>query len=340
MTSDGSYRPVTGSDAGSTQEGTKVLAADVGGTRSRVLIAPAAAPSAAEEPTSRPEPYLGPGANIRSSGPEALDDLAETVTRAARAGGIAPDHIAGIALGLAGAGPARHDEIEAGMRERLAARGFDPSRVTVGDDQITAFLSADVGDDGVLLLAGTGAVGVRYEQRRRVRVSDGMGWLLGDVGSAVWLGRRTLEAVAADVDSRGPHTRLTEALGTELGLDLREGEGSPTGDVRQDLIRALDGCSPAQLGRFAPLPATVPADDVARSILDGAERHFTQVIGRLDPEIALPVVLAGSVLASDGPIHDELIDWMEAAGRTVRIVPDGLAGALRLAREAASGGPR
>src|SRR5699024_12245759 len=96
------------------------------------------------------------------------------------------------------------------------------------------------------------------------------GWLLGDIGSAVWLGRRTLEAVAADLDGRGPRTRLTEEIGAVLDLDLREGRlpPSPTGDPRQDLIRALDeplpAAAPAALGSFAPLPGSIPGDAVAR----------------------------------------------------------------------------
>ncbi|MGO3211296.1 MAG: hypothetical protein ACTIJK_16045, partial [Brachybacterium sp.] len=91
------------------------------------------------------------------------------------------------------------------------------------------------------MVGGSGAVAVRFQDREAVARRDGMGWLLGDIGSAVWLGRRTLEAVAADIDGRGPRTLLTEEVGELLALDLREGllPPSATGDPRQDLIRAL-----------------------------------------------------------------------------------------------------
>jgi N-acetylglucosamine kinase-like BadF-type ATPase len=275
-----------------------------------------------------PAPVVGPGANIRSNGPAALDHLPTTAQQALDAAGVQSEQVAATVLGMTGAGPARHAEIESAVRERLASLGLPPGRVCVTDDQLTAFLSGDVGDDGLLLLAGTGAVALRYRGREREAVRDGMGWLLGDVGSAVWLGRRVLEAVAADLDRRGRRTVLTERLGEMMALDLRCGKG-------QDLIRALDGMAPAQWGRFAPLVSANAGDDVARDLLDRAERHFTRVVEQLDPEVELPVVLAGSVLTSPGPVHDDLVTWMEAAGRTVVMVPDGLSGAVRLAREAA-----
>jgi glucosamine kinase len=320
-----------------------VLVADVGGTRSRFLVAPvdpAAAPL-------MPEPVTGPGANLRSSGPGALAALAEPARKALEAAGIdgpgaARERVAAAVLGLAGNGAARRREISAAVAEALAPLGIEPDRLTATDDHLTAFLGAGVGEDGLLLLAGTGSVCVRFEGRRPAERCDGMGWLLGDVGSAVWLGRAVLQAVAADIDGRGPRTRLTEALGDVLELDLRDGlvPRSATGDPRQDLVAAIDPLSPADLGRFAPLPGSLcedQFDEVARGILDGASRHFSRTVQRLDPEAALPVVLAGGVLTTPGPIRDDLVTWLEAAGRTVAPVEDGLDGALLLAREAAGG---
>lgn len=310
-----------------------VVVGDIGGTRSRILVAPVDGPADA----LMDAPHIGPGANVRSSGTDALERLAVTVTEALAHAGVGTERVAGVMLGMAGAGPARHALIRRTMCEQLEHAGIAGDRVQIRDDQITAFLSAGLGDDGVLLLAGTGAVGIRYEGRRRARVCDGMGWMLGDVGSAVWLGRRVLESVAADIDARGPRTALTERLGEQLGLDLRDGDGSATGDVRQDLIRAVDEFSPAQFGRFGPLLASADGDDRAREILDAAGRHFTRTVQQLDPEGTLPVVLAGSVLVGDGPIHRELITGLEADGRIVAVVEDGLTGALQLAREAADG---
>ncbi|WP_240613250.1 N-acetylglucosamine kinase [Brachybacterium endophyticum] len=311
-----------------------ILAADVGGTRSRFLVAPLDP----QAPPLMDSPVLGPGANLRSSGPGALQSLAGPAREALATAGVTGDQVRAAVLGIAGNGAARRQEISHAVAETLAPLGITPDALHATDDHLTAFLSADVGEDGLLLLAGTGSVSVRFEHRRPVQRCDGMGWLLGDVGSAVWLGRAVLQAVAADIDGRGPRTRLTESLGDVLGLDLRDGlvPRSATGDPRQDLVAAIDGLSPAELGRFAPLPGSLcedAPDEVAREILDHAGRHFSRTVQRLDPEAGLPVVLAGGVLSTRGPIHDDLVSWLETAGRTVVPVDDGLDGAVRLARE-------
>ena len=317
-----------------------VIAGDVGGTRSRLVAAPLDGAVLAR--------LDGPGANLRSSGASALEDLADTIgevlaraRRALEAEGACAEgaEVAAVALGISGAGPARAAEVRAAIAEHLTGLGIPAERLLITDDLHTAFLSGGVGDDGLLVLAGTGAVAVRFHDRQAVARRDGMGWLLGDIGSAVWLGRRTLEAVAADLDGRGPRTLLTEEVGAALGLDLREGQRppSPTGDPRQDLIRALDeqlpAGAPAALGRFAPLPARVRTDPVASDILHTAIAHVLDTIEALDPEAVLPVVLAGSVLTSPGPLHDEVTASLQDRRRTVRAAPDGLAGALLLARE-------
>ncbi|AXK45986.1 N-acetylglucosamine kinase [Brachybacterium saurashtrense] len=314
-----------------------LLAGDVGGTSSRLVLA-------APDGTVRAE-VTGPGANLRSSGTDALDhvrDAARTLLARGEALCSARAPVAAAVLGVSGAGPARAAEVRAAVTERLGALGIDPARVRVTDDLLTAFLSGGVGDDGLLLLAGTGAVGVRFEGREAVARRDGMGWLLGDVGSAVWLGRRTLEAVAADLDGRGPRTGLTEALGAVLELDLRDGARPPstTGDPRQDLIRALDDLlpagAPAALGRFAPLPGTLPEDEVAGAILAAVVAHVRDGVRALDPRATLPVVLAGSVHTAPGPLRTGIEAALREEGRLVRSAVTGLPGALLLASELAA----
>ncbi|HLQ80661.1 MAG TPA: BadF/BadG/BcrA/BcrD ATPase family protein [Brachybacterium sp.] len=314
-----------------------VIAGDIGGTSSRLVLALLDGAVIAEAE--------GPGANLRSSGADAFDHVASTTREVLERGRVAlggHGEIAAVALGVSGAGPARAAEVRRAVGERLRGLGIDADRIRVTDDLHTAFLAGGVGDDGLLVLAGTGAVSVRFHDREAVARRDGMGWLLGDIGSAVWLGRRTLEAVAADLDGRGPRTRLTEEIGAVLDLDLREGRlpPSPTGDPRQDLIRALDeqlpAGAPAALGRFAPLPGSIPGDPVAREILDIAIAHVGETVHALDPEAELPVVLAGSVLTGAGPIHDEVTQSLRAGGRSVSLARTGLPGALLLAREAAA----
>lgn len=45
-----------------------------------------------------------------------------------------------------------------------------------------------------------------------VQRADGYGWLVGDEGSAVWLGREAVRAALAAYDGRGSPTLLTESV--------------------------------------------------------------------------------------------------------------------------------
>ncbi len=61
-------------------------------------------------------------------------------------------------------------------------------------DAETAFASATAEPDGTVLVAGTGSIAGRIRDRRMTTTTGGYGWLLGDEGSAFWLGRQAVRA--------------------------------------------------------------------------------------------------------------------------------------------------
>lgn len=220
----------------------------------------------------------------------------------------------------------------------------DPSHVRVVDDLCTAFVSAfprsTSAPTGVLVLAGTGAASVSYVNGKESVRRDGMGWILGDVGSAVWLGKRALEAAAADLDARGSATALTARVCGALGFDPNDATAAL--DPRQALIREAYELNPAEFGRFAPIVTELgkigdeSADQVAREIvaeavdclLEGARALADPLLG----DAPVSIVLAGSVLTARGPIGDLVRYALERDGFTVREAASPLDGALALAR--------
>lgn len=359
--------------SGGTNRGsTLLLGVDVGGTHARLrlhLLDPRTG-EAGEELLRRE----GPGANPGSAAPGALEALLDLVAAtlvegATHLAGAAPDGAAPsgcgasraddagravrgvVVLGIAGAGPARHDRIERAVREglgdRFAARSsalgdqdlLDPADVHVVDDMVTAFAAGGTGGDGLLLLAGTGAAAVRFAGHRPVARSDGMGWLLGDGGSAVWIGREVLRAAAADLDRRGPSTALTTAVLEELGVPAPGQPGA--GDVRQAMIAAIDPLAPTAWGRFAPLAgdATAAGDAVAVRILDTAAEALLDTLDAVRDRGAGDegtVVVTGSVLERSETVRAGVRAGLEVRG--LRAVPgaEPVHGALRLAAEHAA----
>lgn len=323
-----------------------ILGADVGATHTRLAIEGADGRSGESFTPVRVE---GAGFNVRSSGPDALEHFEQTLARA-----FAPldtgSTLEKAVFGISGAGPARHERIEALVREAVVSQAashhiqVDPANVRVVDDLCTAFASAFPASasrpTGVLVLAGTGAASVSYVRGVESVRRDGMGWLLGDVGSAVWLGKRALEAVAADLDARGSSTALTDRVCAALGFNPRDTAAQL--DPRQALIREAYDLTPAEYGRFAPIVTELghfgegESDEVAREIVAQAVDSLLEgALALADPlrgNSPVSVVLAGSVLTARGPIGDLMRYALEREGFDVREAASPLDGALALAR--------
>lgn len=93
------------------------------------------------------------------------------------------------------------------------------AQVMVHHDAITALAGASVGQPGVIVIAGTGAVAYGERADGRAAKSGGWGYLMGDEGSGYDLGVQALRAITQASDGRGPATRLAETIPQHFGLD-------------------------------------------------------------------------------------------------------------------------
>ncbi|AZZ43087.1 hypothetical protein C0Z11_13135 [Acidipropionibacterium jensenii] len=268
-----------------------------------------------------------------------------------------------VVVAASGAGPARHDEVAEAFRDALTDIC---DRVHVENDLAAAFRSASSGGDGYLLLSGTGAVAGRFRGGVLQRRADGLGWILGDTGSGLWIGWQGLRAAAADLDGRGPRTELTGLLVTALGV------GPVTGDPCQDLVRRVDDLAPAQMGSLAPFVLGVAGHDAVASriaeragralvtsldaVIDdaGTDHARTDGLGRpggtgetaVRPDAAttgmpeksaggIPheVVLAGGVLSHPNPVRDAVLAALEDRSWRVVTAAEPVIGAVRIAQD-------
>ncbi len=146
--------------------------------------------------------------------------------------------VRGIAIGLAG-GIVRPD-VEDTVADMVAARGVRQPPLVVNDAE-TIFASGTSASDGYVLVAGTGAIALAIRDRRAVARVDGHGWLLGDHGSAVWIGLNAVRSVLEALDGRSRATSLVDAVPAALGDLAGHGMcGRPARD-RRDRARASAG---------------------------------------------------------------------------------------------------
>jgi glucosamine kinase len=296
-----------------------VLALDAGGTSTRALVVDAGGRC------------LGFGrrgsGNPISSGPDAAaTSLAASGLAALASARCAPGDLDLVLLAAAGAGSSAH-------REDLARRLVDAGltgRLVFASDLLATFCSGTHRLAGYGLVAGTGAAAIRVADGRQHGVADGLGWLLGDEGSAFWIGRLVVRAVLADLDGRGPATALTPVLRHRLEV----ADGLPPRPAAEAITRVLYAAQPVRLADLSVLAFDAAGDPVADALVAGAARGLaTSLRAVTSPEVDGPVVLGGGVLGRNAALRDAVLAAYADRGARPEtlVVQDGAVGAGVLA---------
>ncbi|MBP0457317.1 N-acetylglucosamine kinase [Streptomyces montanisoli] len=315
-----------------------VLGIDAGGTRTRAAVATAAGGD---------EPPLGTGTAGPGNALSVAPDVLAAHLRQAVADAVPPalrPAVRSVAAGLAGCsalpGNVGADRARAALGSALAELGVRPDRLSVHGDTEIAFAGAPGAPaDGLVLIAGTGAVAARITGGRTVATSDGDGWLLGDDGSGFWIGRRAVRAALAQLDGRGAPTLLATAVHAYY-LD-GPAPGGPSGAqvLREQLVQAVHERPVLDLAALSPAVADAArrGDPVARRIMAEAAKRLAGTLASLGPRPGDPLVTTGALLGPGGVLLPALRRRLTPYGVAPHPVPDGLPGALALARAALTG---
>ncbi|HEY6741983.1 MAG TPA: BadF/BadG/BcrA/BcrD ATPase family protein [Lapillicoccus sp.] len=156
------------------------------------------------------------------------------------------------------------------IRERVGAR-----EVWVCGDALAAMVGA-VGSvrPGAVVAAGTGAIAFATDFDRIWRRVDGWGHILGDRGSAAWVGLQALEAALLTLDGVAPGG---DALLAALTEQLGHPESWPRMVMtRPDAVALLAGLAPVVTSLAATDPAagricTQAGQELARSLATAAQ---------------------------------------------------------------------
>lgn len=169
-------------------------------------------------------------------------------------------------------------------------------KVTVLSDAQAAYLGALGERPGLLVLAGTGSIVVGRTSRGRWVRRGGFGPLLGDEGSAFWIGREWLRA-------------------TTQGEDFEP--------VRR-MIRAPDPIARIASVAVKVLSLARRRKRLARRIVADAQRHLANLAAEAARDLKLPppitVSWAGGLL-DDPEFRGGLTRALRQAGLDVRLVP-------------------
>lgn len=177
--------------------------------------------------------------------------------------------------------------------------------VHVKNDGQTACLGAFEGKAGIAVFAGTGSGATGWDGYRWAR-AGGHGFLLGDEGSAYWLGRAAVNAALRWDDGMGGSAAIHHAVIEFAGCTLAE------------LVRDVHSQSSQRslVTRFAPLLTSLAAtDEVALSLSLEAARHLAELAFAVRRMLGpLPVSGMGGVFGSP-------VIWDEFASLTGAVRP-------------------
>jgi glucosamine kinase len=219
----------------------------------------------------------GGGANLLSS-PDPAGSIAAALAESL--GSAKPD-----AVVLSCSGGDRPADREKG-RAILTQLVGPAVRIDVTHDAIAALYAGNPAGCGVVLISGTGSIAFGRNDEGDERRAGGWGYLIGDEGSAVWLGLEGLRAAAHHADGRGAGTAITEHLLRELGV--------------QSFMEVI----PELYGRPHPAPAILAAVRAVGRAAAEADAIAVSIVQRGAHALARAAsVVAADLRLEDGPVY-------------------------------------
>lgn len=228
--------------------------------------------------------------------------LREGVLTLLRGTGIAKEDVT-LSFGLAGYG--REEAVRRAIEEILAEK-FEGYRMLLQNDIETAIAGAFDGEDGIMLISGTGSISF-MKHRGTLKRAGGWGYNLGDEGSAYDLAKKMLNVFTKEDDGRLEKTVLYELIMKKLSLkepyDLISYLGNTLGNRRDEI---------AKLATIL-YEAALQNDKEAIRIYDEAAQELASLVNALAKDIDADVSLAlyGGVFNAEeliiGPLRKYLL---------------------------------
>ncbi|MBD3182432.1 hypothetical protein GF312_09085 [Candidatus Poribacteria bacterium] len=219
----------------------------------------------------------------------ALESIRESVNIAFEDSAIKPGTATAACIGLAGAGRDEDREILRPEIEKLILA----NRVILTHDAAIALAGATVGKPGVVVIAGTGAMAFGINKTGHEARANGWGNILGDEGSAYYIGRKALISACRAYDGRGRDTGLIKALIGYMKLNHFT-------DIVKKIYR--NGYSTKEVADMAVMVGDLAkeGDKVSLEILRDAGRELATAAVAVIEKLGMkyynfPVAMSGSV---------------------------------------------
>lgn len=242
---------------------------------------------------------------------KAWDSVAHAFGAAVHDAGLGPDAVGRIHAGIGLAGTGRKGALAA-----LRAIAHPFASIGFVSDGMAACLGAHSGQDGAIVIAGTGSIGLGFAKGRDLR-AGGYGFPVSDEGSGADLGLTAVQLALRAHDGRYAATALLTEVMHRFGNDPME------------VVAWMDGATASDYAAFAPMVMrhADQGDPVGRRIVQGAAEHIDALVRVLFDRGAPRVSLLGGLASPLEP-------WLSPDVRR-RLTPaegDAVDGAIILAK--------
>ncbi|MDJ1158172.1 BadF/BadG/BcrA/BcrD ATPase family protein [Chelatococcus sp. SYSU_G07232] len=256
---------------------------------------------------------LGGPANARLDPTLVMKSILTACRAAAAAAGLGEEGLrrAHAGLGLAGGGQRK-------AVARLLAEPHPFASVAVETDAYATWLGAFRGEDGAILIVGTGSCGLAVVGGVQTYVS-GWGAEISDEGSGLAIGREAIRRALWAYDGRAPRTPLADVL-------LRAFDNDP-----ETIIDWAKEARPADFARFVPqvFAYAEMRDPLGLALIGQAASDVARIGERLLDAGAPGICLIGGLAE---PLRPWLPPPLQA--KLVAAASDAMDGAILLARRA------
>ncbi len=291
----------------------QVIGIDAGGTKTVALLA--------DEDGSVRSKARGGGANLLVHGELAVEKVIFQVIEDLDA----PAPVAALCLGIAGVDRPGEKELIRSMLRRLGLR----RPVQVVNDAAVALVAGAPKGHGIVVVAGTGSIAYGQSPDGKTARSGGWGYLLGDEGSAFWLGHAALRLGIRAADGRGQPTTLYDRVCEKLNLSSASGLVSWFYDQNLSRHRVAELASLVE-------DAAREGDAASEELLGHAAGHLARaaraVVAQLTFPGEYPLVLSGGVFKACPSLYSRLEARLELPdARVIRLDVEPARGAVTLA---------
>jgi len=146
---------------------------------------------------------------------EVFDNLTKLLDSALKTAGLEKKDISAGCIGSAGLGREKEQVIFREFFDKLFQPGFPV--MLCGDGEILLCGGLD-NFEGYCLIAGTGSIALGRSQEGKLVRSGGYGYMIGDEGSAAWIGKESISRLMRSLDNRDLPTRMSDEVLKAAGL--------------------------------------------------------------------------------------------------------------------------